>query len=167
MFAEAVKLGEAAIDLPLWNDGNAEQLAEVHSELAFAIWKASHDRDRALSHAWLAIGIDKSATTAAWVIRDIAAETSPRARHMTVMIRGRWHESLEGENAPPGFFVNYEVVAETPEEALAFILPFEPEKVRDSLGVEECALREPAPGVPKGVYQAHPSYMMFPWVEEV
>lgn len=167
MFSEAAKLGENTIDLPLWNDENAAQLAEVHGELAFAIWKSSLDRDRAQYHAWLAISIDKSETTAAWLIRDIAAETSPKARHMTVMIRGRWHEPLDGENAPPGFFVSYEVVAETSEEALAFILPFEPEKVRDSLGVEECTLREPAPGVPKGVYQAHPSYIMFPWVEEV
>jgi tetratricopeptide (TPR) repeat protein len=167
MFSEAVTLGENAIDLPLWNDENTEQLAEVHSELAFAIWKSSLDRDRAQYHAWLAISIDKSETTAAWVIRDIAAETSPKARHMTVMIRGRWHVPFEEETEPPGFFANYEVVAETPEEALAFILPFEPEKVRDSLGIEEYTLREPAPGVPKGVYQAHPSYMMFPWVDEV
>ncbi len=166
IFAEAVTLGEKAIDLPLWNDENAEQLAEVHSELAFAVWKSSLDRDRALRHAFLAIGLDKTATTAAWVIRDIAAETSPKARHMTVMIRGRWHEPLGDENEPPGFFANYEVVAETPEEALTFILPFEPEKVRDSLVIEEYALREPAPGIPKGVYQAQGSYMMFPWDEE-
>jgi hypothetical protein len=84
---------------------------------------------------------------------------------MTVMIRGRWHVPFEEETEPPGFFANYEVVAETPEEAIAFILPFEPEKVRDSLGIEEYTSRELAPDLPKGVYQVHPGYMMFPWEE--
>jgi tetratricopeptide (TPR) repeat protein len=163
---EAVLFGEKALESTVWDEETISDLATIHGELASAIWKFYRNRDRALHHAWLAIELDKSESAAAWVIRDIAAETSPKARHMTVIIRGQWHEPLGEENEPPGFFANYEVVAETPEEALTFILPFEPQKVRGSLGIEECALREPAPGIPKGVYEAQGSYMMFPWDEE-
>jgi tetratricopeptide (TPR) repeat protein len=162
---DAVSFGESSVESPLWSSENSEQLAEVHGELAFAIWKLSRDRNRALHHSWKAIELDKHETTAAWVIREQNERASAKARHMSVMIRGRWHEPFEGHDEPPGFFATYEVVAETPEESLAFIRPFEPERLRDSLGVEECTEHEFATDMLKGVYDVHPGYYMFPWDE--
>lgn len=81
---------------------------------------------------------------------------------MTVRIRGRWSEPFEGESEAPGFYATYEVVAETAEEAMTFILPYEPEGVRETLAVDECTRREAAADQPKGVYEVS-SYAFFPW----
>ncbi len=81
------------------------------------------------------------------------------------MVRGRWPEPFAGEAVPPGFFASYEVVAETPDEALKFILPFEPEVVRGTLVLEDCEVGESAANEPKGVYGAPGGYTLFPWEE--
>jgi tetratricopeptide (TPR) repeat protein len=163
---EAVLFGQNALASPVWDDETELDLATVHGEFASAVWKSSGDRDRALHHAWLAIELDKSVSAAAWVIRDAAALKSPKARYMNVMITGRWHEPIHDEDDAPGFFATYDVVAENETEALAFIRPFEPARVRDSLRIEECTQQESVTDIPKGVCEAHPGYILFPWEED-
>lgn len=163
---EAVLFGEKALASNVWDEETTSDLATVHGEFASAVWKSSRDRDRALHHAWLAIELNKSESAAAWVIRDAAALKSPTARYMNVMITGRWHEPIQDEDEAPGFFASFDVIAENETEALAFIRPFEPASVRDSLRIEECTQQESVPDAPKGVCEAYPGYILFPWEEE-
>lgn len=141
------------------------ETASIYSELAFAFWKLSGDPEPALAHAWKALALDKKDETAAWIVREADSLYSSNARHIQVMICGRWTHPIEGETSPPGFFVNYQVVADTPEEALEFIRRFEPEGVRDSLSIEEFKIKKPARDLPKGVYEISTGYLMFPWEE--
>ncbi len=164
--AECIALGKSVITSAVWGDEAAPQFAAVHAELATALWKMQQDRDKALAHAWKAITLHKGQETAAWVIREVTNKISPASRHMTLLIRGRWPEPFEGETEAPGFFVTYEVVAETPQEAMLFIIPFEPEGVRETLAIEECTDREAAADQPKGVYNACRGYAFYPWEEE-
>jgi hypothetical protein len=50
------------------------------------------------------------------------------------------------------YFVTYDVVADTKDEALNFIREFEDEEFRMNLTVEESEIIEPRPDSPKGVY---------------
>jgi hypothetical protein len=162
-FADCVAEGERVLSSEPRSDGFEKKLAGVHAELAAASWRLRRDRDLALAHAWKAIGLDTRQPTAAWVVRDVAHALSPTSRLMRVMIRGRWSVPVEGETEPPGFFATYDVVADTADEALAFIRPFEPEGVRDTLAVEECTPGEAVPDEPKGVYEARGGHTFFPW----
>lgn len=165
-FAECVTLGEHLLSSGRWTGDLDEPLAAVHAELSAALWASKHDRDAVLRHAWKAIELHKRQRTAARVIRDVGNARSPLSRHLTVTVRGRWSQPFEGETEPPGFLAIYEVVAETAEEALAFIRPFEPEGVRDTLVVDACTEREAEPDQPKGVCEARGGHLFFPWEDE-
>lgn len=166
-YAECIALGEEAIASADRGDEGDGDLASMHARLAQAVWKLRQDRGAALDYAWRAIALDKSEETAAWVIRDAANELSPSSRYLSILVCGRWPEPFEGETEAPGFFASYQVVAETPEEAMTFIRRFEPEDVRETLIIEECEEGESAPDQPKGVYEAPRGYSFFPWEEKV
>jgi tetratricopeptide (TPR) repeat protein len=160
--AEALAAG-ARVQEGAWRETDASSLAGCLAELGVAHWKGRRDRDAAARHAWRAIQIEKRQETAAWLVREITDQRSKTAKYVRVIVCGRWHEPIEGENDPPGFFVNYDVVAEDEREALEFIRPFEPEPVRDSLTVDDASIREDAPDEPKGVYRVLTGYLFFPW----
>ena len=67
---------------------------------------------------------------------------------------GRTDESSDEVAGGSGFFVTYEVVADTPEDALALAARHEPEPLRAGLQLDECEALEPRPNEPHGVYWA-------------
>jgi len=160
-FREARELGEQAVAQEPGNAEGERQLADIHAQLGFALLKDGEDREEALRCAWRAIRLYKAQETAMWLIREISSATSPTARWMSVLVNGRWHELVEDEEEPPGFISPYEVVADSPEEALDFIRPFEPEEVRGTLTVEECEVLEESPDLPKGVYVSYASHIFY------
>jgi len=62
---------------------------------------------------------------------------------------------------PIGFFANYWVIADTPDEALEYIRPFEPPSVRASLKVSEAEIEDTVQGEPKGVVRTLGGYTFF------
>jgi len=162
-FREARELGERAVTQAPGDEKDKRQLAEIHAHLGVALLKDDGDREEALRCAWRAVRLCKEQETAMWLIREASSATSPTARYMMIIVRGRWHVPVEDEREPPGFFANYEVVADSQEEALDFIRPFEPEEVRETLVVEECDVLEKSPDIPKGVYVSYASHIFFPW----
>ena len=62
---------------------------------------------------------------------------------------------------PAGFFANYWVIADTPDEALDYIRPFEPPSVRDSLKVSEATVESTVQGERKGVVRALAGYTFY------
>ena len=164
--AEARVLGEGVggIDFPEEEDRAA--LASIYAGLGRAVWEESRQTDAALDWAWKAVALEKDEATALWLIREVVHNHSPSARYMRLLVRGRWHESIHDNEAPPGFYVTYEVVADSREEAMEMIRPFEPESVRKSLSPERCDILEKAPDQPKGVYVAAPAYAYFAWKDK-
>jgi hypothetical protein len=84
---------------------------------------------------------------------------------MIVRVCGCWPYPFEGEKEPLGFMTTYTVVADTADEALELIRPFEPEPVRDTLTVDECELGDAAADQPRGVYEACGGRVFFPFEE--
>ncbi|MCY3002946.1 MAG: bacterial transcriptional activator domain-containing protein [Planctomycetota bacterium] len=134
------------------------QRSQVHSMVAWALHHQDKDRDRALKLAWEAIGIEHSNDPAAELIRILNGRRSTSTREFEIMIRADWH----GEHSPDstssarvvGFISTYVVLADSPEEALEFIRPFEPPTARASVQIERSKDRGASPDEPKGVRSA-------------
>lgn len=110
--------------------------------------------------------MNKENRRAAWLLREILDERSPEAKAWRITVEGRWAQPYEDSDKDYGFFATYTVVADTPEEALEFIRPFEPEEVRFTLKLNTAVDIEPQPDNPKGVYEAVGAYQFFPLDEE-
>jgi tetratricopeptide (TPR) repeat protein len=121
-------------------------------------------RQEALEVATDAVLVAPTSKPAADVLRRAEALTSPAARLFRVLIEGAWFEPLEdrdAEGTPPGFFVKYEIVADSVDEAMRFVRRFEPHAVHRSLTVSEYEELEPRAGEAKGiVYRS--GYFFFP-----
>ena len=121
------------------------------------------DRDDALArqYAERALRLDKENPDAIALMR----ATNPIAEKPTplwhILVEGVWNEPLEGVRTPIGFFANYWVIADTPDEALEYIRPFEPPSARDSLKVSEAEVEDTVQGEPKGVVRTQGGYIFF------
>jgi hypothetical protein len=104
--------------------------------------------------ALVAIAIDRTCEHAAWLIREVEGQVSETASYYRLLVRGQWHENVAPDFERPHFFTSFDVVADTPEEALEFARRFEPPQIQDSLALEEVERIEARPGDPKGVYSA-------------
>jgi tetratricopeptide (TPR) repeat protein len=161
--SQARILGEEAARIDSPEEEDRASLASIYAGLGRAVWAETQQGDAALGWAWKAVALEKDEATALWLIREADHRHSTSARYMRLLVQGRWHESLTDGEEPPGFYATYEVVADSREEAMEMIRPFEPESVRGSLSVERCDILEKAPGEPKGVYVAAPAYAYFAW----
>jgi hypothetical protein len=123
--------------------------------------KRDHDSTLARQYAERALRLDKENHDAIALIR----ATNPIAEKPTplwhILVEGVWNEPLEGVRTPIGFFANYWVVADTPDEALEYIRPFEPPSARASLKVSEAEIEDTVQGEPKGVVRTHGGYTFF------
>lgn len=137
------------------------EVARMYAYLGEAVWESRRDSAAALDYAWKSIAGNRNDPTALWLIRAVLNDVSPNAHYMNVIVEGEWSVPFEGQTKPHGFFVVYVVVADTPEEALNLIKPFEPSEVRASLAVDEYKTLEPSPTELKGVYSSS-SYIFSP-----
>ncbi|MHC4728631.1 MAG: tetratricopeptide repeat protein [Planctomycetota bacterium] len=135
-------------------------LPTIYVELGSAYWKSSEQTETALQYAWKAIAFDKQEKTAQWLIREIESQYSASSKYYRILVEGLWHEPLDDDTSIPGFFINYDVVAENEEEVLMYIKRFEPEVVHNSLKIEGIKILEESPNQPKGVYTVS-GYMYF------
>jgi tetratricopeptide (TPR) repeat protein len=138
-----------------------EAVARVMSEHAYSLWILGI-HEAAYMEAIEAVEFDKSNTRAAWIIREIADERSPDAKGWRMVVEGKWPQPFDDSEKDYGFFANYTVVADSAEEALEYIRPFEPEEVRFTLKINSAVDLEPQPDAPKGVYEAVAAYYFFP-----
>jgi len=164
--SEARVLGEEAARVEAPEEEDRASLASIYAGLGRAVWEESHQSEAALDWAWKAVALEKDEATALWLIREIAHKHSPSSRYMRLLVRGRWNESITEDEEPPGFYATYEVIADSREEAMEMIRPFEPEALRESLFLERCDILEKAPDQTQGVYVAAPAYAYFAWKEK-
>jgi tetratricopeptide (TPR) repeat protein len=123
--------------------------------------KRDNDSVLAKQYAERAPRLDKENPDAIALMR----ATNPIAEKPTplwhILVEGVWSEPLEGVRTPVGFFTNYWVVADTPDEALEYIRPFEPPSARASLKVSEAEIEDTVQGELKGVVRTQGGYVFF------
>ena len=160
--ADALTLTAASLSSIQEDDEvDPEAVATIMSEHAYALWVLGI-HEAAYEEAFEAIALDKSNERAAWLIREIADEKSETAKGWRIVVEGRWPQPFEDSDKDYGFYANYTVVADTPEEALEYIRAFEPEELRFTLKINSAVDLEPQADAPKGVYDAIAAYQFFP-----
>lgn len=151
-FAKASRLARLLIARNR-NTQNAEPfLSAIHTNLAECIWRLRADGITALKHAWKAIALDQTNGRARWLIREIRNERSLHSCYLRVIVEGQWPWQLDGTPKKHGFMMPFEIVADSPAEALRFATEFEPPALRPKLRLSEFKRIEPRPKEPKGVY---------------
>ncbi|MCM2334627.1 MAG: hypothetical protein NDI82_11860, partial [Anaeromyxobacteraceae bacterium] len=141
-FAEARDRGQAALSAR----GRAEDgWGPVQGELARALWEGFRDADGA-SRAALDALEDTLDPIALTVLRRIRGEATATGGLWLIVVEG----VLPLDPQDRRFFRSYQVVADTPEEALAMIAPMEPEAA-PTLRIDESRRLQDTPGALKGV----------------
>ncbi|MDH5764332.1 MAG: hypothetical protein OEZ51_15305 [Nitrospinota bacterium] len=136
------------------------ELSRIFDEVATAHWNLKN-KDRSEAYLKKSIEYDKKNTSAQWLHREMHKEEDySHAKYFRLIIEGIWHTPFEGETNLPGFFTNYDVIANDEEEALEIIKYFEPPEIHYSLKIADSEILK-APKQPKGVYGTM-SYNFFP-----
>ena len=155
-YPEAIQYGQAFIqellavaDLP---EEEMQDLARAYAEVGRAYWEGSYNREAAWEHAWKALEWDRSENSALWLVREIINRKSPASKWFKLIVEGRWHFPIDPEKPPPGFITTYEVVADTPEDALAFAQDLEPVEVRGTMRLDSHEDLGTYPDNAQGVY---------------
>jgi hypothetical protein len=128
-----------------------EATSYLYSSHAETLWKTG-DSENALIYAWKAIELNKKQEKASWLIREIEGKFSKESKYFRIMIQGIWPQPIEGDRDKPGFYTSYDVIADTLEEAMAYIKRFEPRDTHHTLKVEENEILGKYPRSPQGVY---------------
>lgn len=131
---------------------NADEfISNLHYEFAFALWKKNQldELDIAIN---MSIMANKHNDRTKWLIREMRNSISPDVFYYNVIINGEWTLNKSEDGNGLNFFTNYGVIAENEEEALKFIMQFEPKEFHNSIEIEEIKQKKKMPKEPKGVY---------------
>lgn len=160
-FEKAIKVGENT--LPGFGpDVDAEVMASILTNLANAYRLGRGNKERAAEFAREALKHKHAYSPALWLLRELNRQTSKNAKHLHLLLEGDWVGPVPGDRRRKhGCFVMYDVIADTPEEGLAYARQCEPEDMRESLRVKECKNLGRRPRTPKGVYDFG-GHILFP-----
>lgn len=102
--------------------------------------------------AFQSLSIDPNSHSLLALIREIDALYSQNASYYLITINCKLPEIHSQYKDVKGFFINYEVIADDPNEALNYIKSFEDSELQDNLLLERVELIEPCPDDAKGVF---------------
>lgn len=88
------------------------------------------------------------------MIREVHGLRSETAQHFRLVIHGRIPETSPERREAQGFYCSYDVVADTPDEALGFVRALDTRGPAADWTIHEAKAVEPRPGNLKGVYWA-------------
>jgi tetratricopeptide (TPR) repeat protein len=88
------------------------------------------------------------------MIREIHGLRSGAAQHFRLVVHGRIPETSPERREAQGFYTTYDVVADTPDEALGFARALDTRGPAADWTLDEAKAVEPRPGDLKGVYSA-------------
>jgi tetratricopeptide (TPR) repeat protein len=155
---EAIRVGEAALSADDPRDSDDSRESADLADLAASVGRAREGHgapaEEIVAFAIAALDeYERSNTRLLSLIRDADNRYSPTAKYyrMTVDAKIPFTDPLFQE--AKGYVVNYDVVADSVEEALAFVERMEEPAVRGNLIVDEQEILEDRPEDPKGVYK--------------
>lgn len=158
-YDEAIRHGEQVLAL-LESEEDDEVRSGIETSLGEAYWRGQGNGDRALELAWQSLAHSRGSQNALWLIRQVEGQVSQAAVYYRILVEGDWPEMNE-DGSERGFFIMYDVVADSVEEAMTYVRRCESDDIGPSLRANECEVLGPRPTDPKGVYQ-HQGYHLFP-----
>jgi tetratricopeptide (TPR) repeat protein len=155
-FDDVIHLGQSFVDellsVPELPEEDMQDVARAYAEIGRAHWEGKYNRDGAWENAWKALEWDRSENSALWLVREIINRKSPGSKWYKLVVEGRWHFPIDPDKPPPGFITTYEVVADSPEDAMAFAQDLEPLEVRASMRMDSHEDLGGYPDNQQGVY---------------
>ncbi|MFP4526962.1 MAG: hypothetical protein ACLFQX_00315 [Candidatus Kapaibacterium sp.] len=151
-----IEHGLAEIEkLPKEPSGQGDKdIAEIYLIIATAIWETTEAREKVLPLVRTAAEFDRMNKGIMWLLREAKGEYSPDAKYFKIDAGGKCpYAAPDGGIQMEDFITFYAVVAESCEEALGIIREYERLEVRDSIEIRSCKEVNPAPELPKGIYQ--------------
>jgi tetratricopeptide (TPR) repeat protein len=159
-YDEAISQGEAILKDAAAVEVEPQVLSAIMIELGDAYWLGRKDAEHAIALAMQALRQSPSSSGALWLIREAEGKVSPRAKYYRMIIEGSWLERDEADKEM-GFFVTFDIVADSPGEALEYARRFEKGDVGASMRIEEFEELEDRTNEPKGVYR-YTAHYLFP-----
>lgn len=136
------------------NDGEGKSdIAEIALVLGEIRLGRGDDREAVLAHAiewWRATRQERLL----WLVREAQPLRSPESHYFRLLLHGTISPGSDVDVDAQGFYSSADVVADSPEEALAFVLQLDPPERGVEVTVHEANALEPRPNGPKGVYAA-------------
>jgi tetratricopeptide (TPR) repeat protein len=152
VIAQGKSLVDELLSIPELPEEEMQDVARAYSEIGRAYWEGSYNREGAWENAWKALEWDRSENSALWLVREIINRKSPGSKWYKLVVEGKWHFPIDPAKPPPGFITTYEVVADSPEDAMAFAQDLEPLEVRSSMRLDSHEDLGAYPDNPQGVY---------------
>lgn len=141
--------------LPKEPSGEGDKdIAEIYLITASAIWEQATDKEKTLALSKTAAEFDRMNKGIMWLIREARGEYSDKAKYFKIDAEGECpYPNKDKEIEMEPFITFYAVVADSCEEALEIIRDYERIEVRHSINIKSCKEVNPAPDLPKGIYQ--------------
>jgi tetratricopeptide (TPR) repeat protein len=149
---EALRLAGTTLEETDSDDG--EELAGLAARIGRMRWKQSVPAEELRADALAALDrYDLSNRQLLALIRDLHNAYSADAKYFHLLLEAKVPFTNPRYKDFKGYFVSYDVVADTLEEAIAFVEGMEDPAVRGNFVVDECEVLEERPTDPKGVYK--------------
>lgn len=154
-YQDAIKLYAQLEDTVVRHEKDCpSELSCIYAEVGKTFLNLA-DQAKAKTYLKKAVERDNQNEIAHWLHREIYGDKDyKKAKYYRIVVQGKWHEPVKGEEELPEFFATYEVVADNEEEALEIIKFFEPIPTHDSLKIKSAKTLK-SRSQPKGVYQHH------------
>lgn len=146
------RITDHALDCLEQSELNHADISCLFTEMALAMSAKGNSAD-ALEHLKTAVSLETTPFNLE-KLREVNNQRSEKAKHYSLTVGGKWHQPIVGSDYLPEFLRVFQVVADSPEEALAFAKNCAPKGIADSLRIDECKENEVHPTSLKGVYEA-------------
>ena len=157
-YDEAITRGETILKDVAAVEVEPQVLSAIMTDLGHAYWLGRKDAEHAIAIAMEALRQTPSFPDALWLIREVEDARSPTAKYYRMMIQGDWPEPDE-DDREMGFFMSFDIVADSPDDALEYARRFEGQDAGGSLRMDECKELEARPNEPKGIYRYTPHHL--------
>jgi hypothetical protein len=151
--SQAAELAQSLLDGPWDPEGDGEVFARVAATLGRIRLEQGAPKLELRRQAVEALEYNGSCPKLLALIRDIDALRSAASQYFRLVLHGRFEPGRAILIGARGFYVAYDVVAETKHEALELVRPFERDGPEAELAIEEAEVLGPRPEEPKGVYR--------------
>ena len=151
---EAIALAQEVLQAnPAENEPQTgDVLARIAAELCRIRLQRNEPEDVIKTEVIAALAYDPSNAGLLGILRDIDNQYSERAQYFRLLFHGKFSPSHPYAQEVAGYFATYDIVADSPEEAMIFAQQLEGEGDDVSFEIDSADALEPRPTEPKGVY---------------
>lgn len=149
----SIEEAESALAQSWLSKAESQEVANLYTVLGRARLQGNNPAKEVENCVFEALRFQPSDDGALALLRDLRGRYSPDAQYFRILFRGDQLNDELRRYGEESYYVNYDIVASSLEEAQQFASEIESKTLESSLAVEESESIELRPEDPKGVYQ--------------